>query len=42
MNGPTRLSPIFIILIVIVVGVFAYAMINLGQLPTPEEEREAF
>lgn len=38
--GTTKLSPVFVVLIILTLGVFALAMINLVRLPTPEEKRE--
>jgi ankyrin repeat protein len=37
-----HLSPTFIVLTVIAVSFFSYAMFNLGRLPTPEEKRKEF
>ena len=34
-----KLSPIFIVLIIVTFSIFAFAMINLIRLPTPEEKR---
>ncbi len=37
-----KLSPVFVVLITIAFAIFAFAMINLARLPTPEEKRQAF
>ena len=45
-NSPLRIkgniSPLFIAFIIIAFSVFAFAMINLSLLPTPEEKRKEF
>ncbi len=41
-KSSAQLSPVFIILSVIAVSFFSYAMYNLSQLPTPEEKRKEF
>lgn len=38
--GTIKVSPVFVVLIILTFGVFAFAMINLTRLPTPEEKRE--
>jgi hypothetical protein len=37
-----KLSPVFVVLITVAFAIFAFAMINLARLPTPEEKRQAF
>lgn len=37
-----KLSPVFIVLITVTFSIFAFAMINLIRLPTPEEKRLEF
>jgi hypothetical protein len=37
--GSIKLSPFFVVLIIVTFSIFAFAMINLTRLPSPEEKR---
>lgn len=39
-KGSITLSPVFVVLVVVAFSIFGFAMINLTNLPTPEEKRE--
>ncbi len=41
-TGSIKLSPVFVVLVLISFAIFAFVMINLVRLPTPEEKRQAF